>query len=270
MANNRLSRSPAAADPPSAPLSDEAALLRVPESKRIRSLGIIMDGNGRWAKAHHLPRTAGHSAGAKNIRSVLSILREFDVRTVTLYAFSTENWKRPQKEVDAIMDLAIRYIDSIVIPKIQEDPDFSVRFLGDKSRLPEKVREKCEEAEAMAKDRAFVCNIALNYGGRGEILHAFHAAIADGVQTLTEETFSRYLYTAGQPDPDLIVRTAGEYRLSNFLLWQSAYAELYVSQTLWPDFGREDIVAAFSDFYRRKRRFGGLDEDAEAAEPLTQ
>ena len=230
----------------------------------IDSVAIIMDGNGRWAKRRLLPRNAGHAEGVKNIERVLGIFRELGVHHVTLYAFSTENWKRPKEEVDGLMSLAYRYLTERLIPKFS-DPDYplSIKFLGDKSRLDPALREKCIEAEERSDGRPFVCNVAFNYGGRDEIVHAANAAFADGHTELTEEIMSRYLYTAHSPDPDLIIRTGGELRLSNFLLWQAAYSEFYVTDTLWPDFGREDIERALGAFGSRKRRFGGLNPEDE-------
>ena len=217
-----------------------------------------MDGNGRWATKRGLPRSAGHIAGAKIIQGILEMLREIDIHYVTLYAFSTENWKRPREEVDGLMELIYKYLDDVVIAKIKSDKDFSMKFLGDKAALPEKLRNKCIEIEEMAKDRPFVCNLALNYGGRDEIINAANAAIADGHTKLDAEILSKYTYTAGTPDPDLVIRTGGDFRVSNFLLWQSAYSEFVVLDTLWPDFGKKDIEQAVSEFYKRDRRYGGL------------
>ena len=235
-----------------------AETFRVDE--RLQSVAIIMDGNGRWAKRRMMPRTYGHAQGAAKIEHILEIFREIGVHTVTLYAFSTENWKRPKEEVDTIMDLVYRYLDTVVIRKLKEDPTFSLKFLGDKAALPEKLREKCIEVEGMAQDRPFVCNVALNYGGRDEIVHAAREAVAAG-EELTEESISRHLYTSHSPDPDLIIRTGGDMRSSNFLLWQSAYSEFVFTDTLWPDFDRGDIMKAVHEFYHRKRRFGGLDAE---------
>ena len=223
-----------------------------------------MDGNGRWAKRRLLPRNAGHAEGVKNIERVLGVLREKGVHHVTLYAFSTENWRRPKEEVDGLMCLAYEYITERLIPKFSDPSyDVSVKFIGDKSRLVPELREKCIEAERLSEGRPFVCNVAFNYGGRDEIVHAANSAIADGHTEFTEELISRYLYTSHSPDPDLIIRTGGELRLSNFLLWQAAYSEFYVTDTLWPDFGREDIDRALDSFGSRKRRFGGLNPEDE-------
>lgn len=234
---------------------------RIAPDGRLNSVAIITDGNGRWAKKRGLPRSAGHSEGAKRIQAALEKFRELGVHYVTLYAFSTENWKRPKDEIDTIMKLVYKYVDEVVIKKIQTDKDFCVRFLGDLSPLPEKLRNKCMEAEGMAKDRAFVCSVALNYGGRAEIVHAANAAIKAGHTELTEDILTAYMYTAGTPDPDLVIRTGGNFRISNFLLWQSAYSEYVVTDTLWPDFREKEIMSAVEDFYSRKRRYGGLNKE---------
>ena len=228
---------------------------------RLQSIGIIMDGNGRWAKKRLLPRTAGHVAGAKIIQGLLEDMRKMGIHYVTLYAFSTENWKRPREEVEQIMELIYKYLDEVAAPMIKPDGEFCMRFLGDKSVLSDKLRKKCEEIENLAEGRPYVCNLALNYGGRDEIVHAVNEAIKEGCSPVTAEDISRHLYTAGTPDPDLIIRTGGDMRVSNFLIWQGAYSELYVTDVLWPDFKTSDVVEAIEDFYRRKRRFGGLDPE---------
>lgn len=228
---------------------------------RLDSVAIITDGNGRWAKKRGLPRSQGHIAGAKRIQPALEKFRALGVHYVTLYAFSTENWKRPKEEIDGIMKLVYKYVDEVVIEKIKTDKDFCVRFIGDLSVLPEKLRDKCLEAENMAKDRAFVCSIALNYGGRAEIVNAANRAFADGHTTLTEDILSKYMYTAGTPDPDLIIRTGGDFRVSNYLIWQGAYSEYVVLDTLFPDFTEKEIMESVERFYNRKRRFGGLDKE---------
>ena len=228
---------------------------------RIRSVGIIMDGNGRWAKRRGLPRLAGHAAGAARVEEVLTTLRELSVHHVTLYAFSTENWKRPKEEVDGIMDLVYKYLDEVVYDKIVSDGHFAVRFAGDISVLPERLRKKCEEIEAMGENKEYICYVALNYGGRDEIVRAANRAVADGASVLDEKTLSQYMYTAASPDPDLLIRTGGDMRISNFLLWQCAYSEFYFTKTLWPDFGRKQVIAAVESFLSRKRRFGGLNKE---------
>ena len=235
---------------------------KVENRGQLKSVAIIMDGNGRWAKRRMLPRNSGHVAGAKNVESVLQILREFGVRYVTLYAFSTENWKRPKEEVDGLMELIYKYLDEVVLPRLKSDAKYTLRFIGDKAALPEKLREKCIEIENIETKGEFVCNLALNYGGRDEIVRAANMAIRDGHTEISAELLSGYMYTGGQPDPDLMIRTGGEWRISNFLLWQAAYTELYVTDTLWPDFGREEIVRAIDSFNSRNRRYGGLDKDS--------
>ena len=225
-----------------------------------------MDGNGRWAKRRGLPRTEGHKAGAKAAAEVVKLFRKYGVHHLTLYAFSTENWKRPKEEVDALMALIYHYIDEVVIKAIVREGDICIRFIGDKSALSEELRNKCIEAEELAKDRPFVCNIALNYGGRDEIVRAANSAIADGHTAITEELLSGYMYTSGSPDPDLVIRTGGDFRISNFLLWQSAYSEFIILDTLWPDFGESDIKRCMAEFNKRRRRFGGLDPEENESE----
>lgn len=228
---------------------------------RLDSVAIICDGNGRWAKRRGLIRSAGHIAGAKRIQPVLEKFREIGVHHVTLYCFSTENWKRPKEEVDVIMKLVYKYLVEVVVEKIQTDKNFCVKFIGDLTPIPEPLRSKCIEVENMATDKPFVCNVALNYGGRAEIVNAANKAFGDGNEVLTEEILSKYMYTVKSPDPDLIIRTGGDFRVSNFLLWQGAYSEFFVLDTLWPDFGDEEIMKAVRAFYKRKRRFGGLDKE---------
>ncbi len=232
----------------------------VPNSDgRLKSVGIIMDGNGRWAAKRNLPRTAGHKAGAKVIKEVIECLHEIGVKSVTLYAFSTENWKRPKEEVDGIMELIYSYLEQV--KEIKDEYDACVHFIGDKSRLPDKLRMKCTEIEEMSRNKTNVINVALNYGGRDEIVRAVNEALKEGKTEITEDDISRHLYTSDSPDPDLIIRTGGDLRISNFMIWQSAYSELYVTDTLWPDFGKADVIKAAEAFYSRKRRYGGLDPE---------
>lgn len=233
---------------------------------RINSVAIITDGNGRWAKRRGMPRSAGHVEGAKRIQPALEKFRELGIHYVTFYAFSTENWKRPKEEIDTIMKLVYKYVDEVVIEKIKSDKNFSVKFIGDLSVLSDEVREKCLEAENMAKDKEFVCSIALNYGGRDEIVHAANEAVKAGHTELTEEVLSRYMYTVATPDPDLVIRTGGDKRISNFLLWQSAYSEFVFLDTLWPDFSEKEIMYSVNEFLSRKRRFGGLDKEDKGQE----
>ena len=236
-------------------LSDKESIVT---DERLDSVAIIMDGNGRWAERRGLPRSAGHKAGAKIVQGVLEIFKRLNVHHVTLYAFSTENWKRPKAEVDTLMKLLYDYVDGVVIKMLREDDSFAVRFIGDRSALSEKLRKKCEEAESMSQNKPFTCYVALNYGGRDEIAHAATMAARDGHTEITPELLSRYMYTYPAPDPDLVIRTGGDFRISNFLLWQSAYSEYVILDTLWPDFSEEDILSSVNEFYSRNRRFGGL------------
>ena len=223
------------------------------------SVAIIMDGNGRWATRRGLARTRGHLAGAKNIEAVLSALRECGVHYVTLYAFSTENWKRPREEVDAIFSLIFRFLDERVLPYLKRESDVSIRFLGDPTPLPERLAKKCREVESYRTDTPFVVAIALNYGAHDELFRAINRAIADGATSLDDAALRPYLDTRAIPDPDLLIRTGGDMRLSNFLLYQCAYTELLFVDTLWPDFGRKEVFDAIEVFASRKRRYGGLD-----------
>lgn len=226
---------------------------------RLESVAIIMDGNGRWAQRRSLPRSAGHAAGVAVVFDVLRTLFKLDVHYVTLYAFSTENWNRPREEVDALMRLLDEQIRGTLERFSDEWRDVSVRFIGDRSRLPSELRDSCEELERLTEARPYVCQIALSYGGRDEIVYAVNRAIADGVRHFDKEILTRYTYTYPAPDPDLIIRTGGEYRTSNFLLWQSAYSEYIILDTLWPDICEREILLCVEEFYRRSRRFGGLD-----------
>jgi undecaprenyl diphosphate synthase len=224
-------------------------------------VGIIMDGNGRWARRRHLPRIAGHRAGVRAIRPVMEACHQAGVHILTLYAFSTENWQRPRGEVTALMRLFGETIDREV-GELHEN-GVQIRVLGDRARLSESLQEKVAQAEALtAGDTSAILNVAINYGGRREIVDAIRELAGTGTDltALDEPAISDALYTRGLPDPDLIVRTAGELRISNFLLWQAAYAELYVTDTLWPDFGETAIHDALSDFSSRERKFGGIPE----------
>jgi undecaprenyl diphosphate synthase len=222
-----------------------------------RHIGIIMDGNGRWASRRHLPRIAGHRAGVGAIRPVMQECDRLGVHVLTLYAFSTENWSRPSAEVSALMRLFVetiqREIDEL------DDNGVQVRILGRREELSEQLRRVVVGAEAQTQHNSnAVLNIAINYGGRAEIVDAVRTLAAGGADLaqLDVEQLSQALYTGGLPDPDLIIRTAGEMRVSNFLLWQAAYAELWVTDTLWPDFGETELRQALADFAERERKFG--------------
>lgn len=221
----------------------------------IRHIAFIMDGNGRWATNRSLPREAGHSAGAKNFKTVVKYCKKIGIKYVTVYAFSTENWKRPSREIDAIMSLLDRYLNDL-----NEENDVEYKFIGDMSKISEPLRKRIEQGERETAGREYRLNIALNYGSRNEIVNAVNSAIKDGLDSVDEKDINDRLYTFDCPDPDLIVRTGNEYRISNFLLWQSAYSELYFTDRLWPDFSSHDVDEAIIDFSKRKRRFGGLNK----------
>lgn len=226
-----------------------------------RHIGFIMDGNGRWAKQRGLPRLAGHRAGAENLRRVLRACGEWGIKYVTIYAFSTENWGRPKEEVEGLLNLLDQYIDKELPELVKEG--VQVRHIGRMDGVPERLQEKIRQAVEATKgnERLILC-VAFNYGGRAEIVDAVRKIIAEGYkpEEVDEDLISSHLYTAGIPDPDLIIRTAGEMRLSNFLLWQSAYAEYYSTPVYWPDFDEEELYKALLDFSRRERRFGLVKE----------
>jgi len=222
-----------------------------------------MDGNGRWARSRGLPRTAGHAAGAETFRRVATYCKNIGVEYLTVYAFSTENWKRSADEVEAIMGLLEKYLRE-ALQKIERDK-IKMKFFGDVSVLSPRLKSLIEEAEALSqKFEGVQFNICVNYGGRGEILRAameFARDVSEGkaqIGELTEEAFSGYMYSSGIPDPDLIIRPSGEKRLSNFLLWQSAYAELYFTDALWPDFNEPELDRAIIAYQNRDRRYGGI------------
>ena len=230
-----------------------------PDRERLpQHIGIIMDGNGRWAKARGLPREMGHRAGSKVVGEIIRHCKKIGVPYITIYAFSTENWKRPAKEVDALLDLLRHYLSNM---EEYQKENARLRVLGHLEPLPRDLRESIRRAEAeSAGNTAITVNIALNYGGRGEIIQGVRRLMEEGVspKEVTEELLSQRLYTAGMPDPDLIIRPSGEYRLSNFLLWQSAYSELLFMNVLWPDFTPEHLNYALHQYARRSRRFGGV------------
>ena len=226
-----------------------------------RHIAIIMDGNGRWAKQRGLPRTAGHSAGAEAFRRIANYCRTLGVEYLTVYAFSTENWKRSQEEVGGIMLLLRRYLEEAIRDMTKNRVRF--RFFGDLSRLSPQLQKLCRDAENQSAEYDVQVTFCLNYGGREEIVRAaraFAAEVAEGKrkpEDLTEELFSNYLYSAGVPDPELIIRPSGELRTSNFLPWQSAYSEYVFMDVLWPDFGPQDLDKAIEEYHGRNRRFGG-------------
>lgn len=222
-------------------------------------VGIIMDGNGRWAQARGLPRSEGHRAGAENLRQIIEAAADFGIRILTLYAFSTENWSRPESEVRALLTLAHRMIDREL--ETLRRHGVRLRHIGRREGLPPSLVQRIERAEALTQDNdTLILNIAFNYGGRADIVDAVRAIMRRGLSPdeIDETTISAHLSTAGLPDPDLIIRTGGEMRLSNFLIWQAAYAEYYSTPILWPDFNREAFYEALLAYQQRQRRFGGL------------
>ena len=221
-----------------------------------RHIAIIMDGNGRWAKKRGLPRTAGHKVGAEVFRDIATYCQELGIEYLTIYAFSTENWKRPKDEVDVLMSLLEQYLQEAI--DTMERDHIRLRVLGDVAGLSPQLQRMIDETNAISPHyQGFQANICLNYGGRAEILRAARLC-AEAGEEWTEENFSKYLWSAGIPDPELIIRPSGELRLSNFLLWQCAYSEFYFCDTLWPDFKRKDLDLAIIDFQHRDRRFGGV------------
>ena len=243
---------------------EEAQLLEKLDLDRLpKHLAVIMDGNPPWAEKRHLPRIAGHRAGVKAAREVIETCARLHLRCLTLYAFSLENWRRPQAEVDFLMRLLREYLKR-ELPTIHKN-NIRLLVIGRSEQLPEGVRKDIDEAMRLtARNTGMKLVVALNYGGRAELADAFNALLdhvrANGLSAFhaDEQTISDHLYTAGLPDPDLLIRTSGEMRVSNFLLWQIAYAEIYVTETLWPDFSRARLLEALVDYQKRERRYGGL------------
>ena len=244
--------------------SEDQALLRAIDFARLpRHVAVIMDGNGRWAKLRHKPRVEGHRAGIASVRDVVETSARLGLQVLTLYAFSVENWKRPQSEVTTLMGLLKRYLRSELDTLLRNNIRF--RVIGRMEELPADVQDELRRGmERTAERSGLLFNIALNYGGRTEITDAVRRLAADVAAgrrepaAIDEDTLSSYLYTAGLPDPDLLIRTSGEMRVSNFLLWQIAYAEIWVTDVLWPDFRRKHLLQAVADFQKRERRYGGI------------
>ena len=244
---------------------EEANLLEKLDLTRLpRHLAVIMDGNGRWAQKRHLPRIAGHRSGTQSARTTIETCARLKIEALTLYAFSVENWRRPQTEIDFLMALLREYLRK-EMPLLQKN-NIRMRFLGRIDELPAGVQKDVRDAmEKTAGNQGMVLCVALNYGGRAEIVDAMNAILAerngqDAWSKVSEEQLSRHLYTNGLPDPDLLIRTSGEMRVSNFLLWQIAYAEIFVTETLWPDFNRARLLEALLEFQKRERRYGGIRE----------
>jgi undecaprenyl diphosphate synthase len=246
-------------------LEEERLLLNLDADRLPQHIAVIMDGNGRWAQRRHLPRVAGHRAGVQSARTVIETCAKLGIPALTLYAFSMENWRRPKAEIDFLMRLLREYLRK-EIPSIQRN-NIRMLVIGRTDQLPEAVRADIDRAmEQTSGNTGMKLAVALNYGGRAELVDAFNR-ILDRVRNnglanarVDEEMISQHLYTAGLPDPDLLIRTSGEMRVSNFLLWQIAYAEIYVTETLWPDFSRARLYEALLDFQKRERRYGGLAE----------
>jgi undecaprenyl diphosphate synthase len=244
---------------------EEASLLEKLDLTRLpRHIAVIMDGNGRWAQKRHLPRIAGHRSGTQSARTTIETCARLKIEALTLYAFSVENWRRPKTEIDFLMALLREYLRK-EMPLIQRN-EIRMRFLGRMNELPAGVQKDVHDAmEKTAGNKGMVLCVALNYGGRAEIVDAMNAILSEGngrgaSNKVTEEQLSRHLYTEGLPDPDLLIRTSGEMRVSNFLLWQIAYAEIFVTETLWPDFNRARLLEALLEFQKRERRYGGIRE----------
>ena len=247
---------------------EEASLLEQLDPRRLpKHIAIIMDGNGRWAERRHLPRVAGHRAGVKSAREVIETCARLKIQALTLYAFSLENWRRPKAEIDFLMRLLREYLRK-ELPVIHRN-NIRLLVIGRPEQLPSEVQRDVERAmQQTAENTGMKLAVALNYGGRAELVDAFKAILERYKQVqgngalagfrVDEETVAEHLYTAGLPDPDLLIRTSGEMRVSNFLLWQIAYAEIYVTETLWPDFTRAHLLEALIDFEKRERRYGGL------------
>ncbi|RBP59955.1 undecaprenyl pyrophosphate synthetase [Alkalibaculum bacchi] len=228
-----------------------------------KHIAIIMDGNGRWAKKRFQPRLFGHRAGIESLREIIQVSSDLGIKALTVYAFSTENWKRPKSEVDGLMKMLIEYFNK-EIDELNRN-NVKIRILGERSALSKKVKSTIEKAERRTEDnRGLIFNVAINYGGRDEIIQGIKALYQDmimgkySIEDLNEDLFTEYLFTEYLEDPDLIIRTSGEVRMSNFLIWQSAYSELYFTDILWPDFKKEDYYDAICDYQKRKRKFGGI------------
>lgn len=224
-----------------------------------KHLAIIMDGNGRWATRKGLPRFKGHQEGLKTLRKVVELCKDLGIEYLTVYAFSTENFQRPKKEVDFLLGLLKRFLKKEVVDMNKNN--VRLKIVGSKKGLSPSILQEIAQGEESTKENdGLILNIAFNYGGRREIVEAVKDIVEAGldVNTIDEEVFSQYLYTKNEPDPELVIRTSGEFRLSNFLIWQIAYSEIYITDTLWPDFGLEDLKEALRSYSKRNRRYGGL------------
>jgi undecaprenyl diphosphate synthase len=260
LTQNREDRKPVEAHSMEADLLTQIDFSRLP-----RHIAVIMDGNGRWAHRRRLPRAAGHSAGVKSVKEIVESCTRLGVPALTLYAFSVENWKRPKTERDVLWRLLREYLRR-ELPEIHAN---NVRFqtIGRPEQLPQAVQDDLQDAiRKTSENTGMVMTVALNYGARAELVDAFNKLLKDGHREVTEEEIDHALYTNGLPDPDLLIRTSGELRVSNFLLWQIAYSEIWVTDTLWPDFGRRHLLQSIVDYQKRDRRYGGLNSNGNCVE----
>jgi len=226
--------------------------------KKLSHIAFIMDGNGRWAKKRGMPREYGHKAGAKVFEKIMDYCGTLGIEAATFYVFSTENWKRSEQEVGALMKLLDDYLDECEKQILKKEKNARFIFLGDKAPFSEGLRLKMEKIERISKENKKIVNLAINYGGRSELVNAYNKLMQNGNRGICEDDITKELYTAESPELDMIVRTGGDLRISNFLLWQAAYAELYFTDKLWPDFSEKDVDEAINEFKRRQRRFGGV------------
>ncbi|MFH1784188.1 MAG: isoprenyl transferase [bacterium] len=245
-------------------MSIKESIQKIDKQKIPSHVAIIMDGNGRWAKKHGLPRILGHRKGVKRVKEVVEASNDIGIKVLTLYAFSTENWNRPKREIDALMKLLVVFLKGEIKNLMKNR--IRMVYSGDITQFPEKSREVLMQVVQMTKNNErLILNLALNYGGRDEIVMAVNAIVEESLREnqtvnkkITKENFEKYLYTASMPDPDLLIRTSGEVRISNFLLWQIAYTELYFTPVLWPDFSQRHFLEALVLYGKRQRRFGGI------------
>ncbi len=237
---------------------EKELLSKLDKSKIPKHVAIIMDGNGRWAKKRGLPRMAGHRKGIGRLREIVPEARNYGIKILTLFAFSTENWNRPKREIKGLFGALEKYLKDEVA-ELQKNNTY-LHPIGRLKRLPSSLQRELSRVERITRNnKGIILNLALNYGGRSDIVDAVRKIIANRPRKIDEETFSKYLYTSGQPDPDLLIRTSGEMRISNFLLWQLAYSELWITPTLWPDFKKENLLEAIIDYQKRERRFGRIE-----------
>lgn len=232
----------------------------ISELKMPIHIGFIIDGNGRWAKKRGLSRSMGHKAGFNTLRKTIKYCFELGIKYVSVYAFSTENWNRPKSEIDGLIDIFKKYFDAQDFEK--DYPNVKLNIMGDYTKFPQDLVDTARDVVDKTKNNSdYVLNIGINYSGKDEIVNAVNRIISDGISVVDRSVLDNYMYTCGQPEPDLIIRTSGEQRLSNFMLWQCAYSELYFPKTYWPDFKKKELIKALEEFSRRNRRFGSIKEE---------